>query len=51
MNAAALTRAVAAALDKPAEGSARAALGRRMVQTHYERRLVFDRLAALLTAE
>lgn len=48
-DAAALARAIAAALDDPAEGARRAALGRRMVETEYERRLVFDRLEALLT--
>lgn len=50
-DATALARAVAAALDHPAESSRRTALGRRMVEAHFERRLVFDRLEALLTAE
>ena len=50
-DAAALARTVAAALDHPAESSRRTALGRRMVEAHFERRLVFDRLEALLTAE
>lgn len=50
-DSAALSRAIAGALDDRGEAARRAALGRRMVETHYERRMVFERLEALLTVE
>lgn len=50
-DAAALSRAIAGALDDPGEAARRAALGRRMVETQFERRMVFDRLETLLTLE
>jgi glycosyltransferase involved in cell wall biosynthesis len=49
-DAAALAGAIAAVLDDPVEAARRATLGRRMVEAEYERRLVFDRLEALLTS-
>ena len=50
-DAVALSRAIAGALDDRGEAARRAALGRRMVETRYERRMVFERLEALLTVE
>jgi glycosyltransferase involved in cell wall biosynthesis len=47
-NAPALADAIRSALADPAEGARRAAHGRELVQRRYERRLVFDQLAALL---
>jgi glycosyltransferase involved in cell wall biosynthesis len=47
-DASALAAQMAAAIDQPAEARRRARAGRVMVQAHYERRLVFDRLAAAL---
>jgi glycosyltransferase involved in cell wall biosynthesis len=44
----ALADAMRDALTHPPEGARRAARGRRLVQERFERRLVFDRLAALL---
>ena len=47
-DAAALARQIASAIDQPAEARRRALAGRAMVQEHYEKDLVFDRLAAVL---
>jgi glycosyltransferase involved in cell wall biosynthesis len=46
---AALARAMAEALDRPAEALRRARRGRAMVQEQFERRAVFDRLMAVLS--
>jgi glycosyltransferase involved in cell wall biosynthesis len=46
-DSAALAHAVRQLLDDPPEAARRAAQGRRMVQHGFERRVVFDRLAAL----
>jgi glycosyltransferase involved in cell wall biosynthesis len=44
----ALARCIEAVLDNPEEAARRAAAGREMVCTHYDRRVVFERLARIL---
>ncbi len=49
-DARAMTRAIGEALDRPDEARRRTEAGRRLVLARYERRRVFDRLDALISA-
>jgi glycosyltransferase involved in cell wall biosynthesis len=47
----ALAACIAAALDDPVEAIRRATAGRELVRQHYDRRVVFDRLAKVVESE